>query len=81
MHTCNDVHKQPVVAGGVIVPSKVRQPHKEVRTLGTMTFELQELSNLLADYQVRHSAMELTGRLLTPARDPRSRDHRVALGV
>ena len=38
-----DVHKQTVVAC-VIVPGSSRQPHKEIRTFGTMTADLLEFS-------------------------------------
>jgi transposase len=55
-----DVHKQTVVAC-VIVPGTGRQPHKEVRTFGTMTADLLELADWLSDYQVTHVAMESTG--------------------
>ena len=55
-----DVHKQTVVAC-VIVPGKGRQPNKEVRTFGTMTADLLELSDWLAECHVTHVAMESTG--------------------
>src|SRR5215216_1366398 len=54
-----DVHKQTVVAC-VITPGG-RLPHKEVRTFGTMTADLLELSNWLAGCHVTHVAMESTG--------------------
>jgi transposase len=54
-----DVHKQTVVAC-VITPGG-RLPHKEVRTFGTMTADLLELSDWLAECQVTHVAMESTG--------------------
>ena len=55
-----DVHKQTVVAC-VIVPGKGRQPHKEIRTFGTMTADLLALADWLSDYRVTHVAMESTG--------------------
>src|SRR5438128_2572529 len=55
-----DVHKQTVVAC-VIVPGNGRQPHKEVRTFGTMTADLLELADWLGACQVTHIAMESTG--------------------
>src|SRR5207302_6334392 len=54
-----DVHKQTVVAC-VITPGG-RLPHKEVRTFGTMTADLLELSDWLAECQVTHVGMESTG--------------------
>jgi transposase len=55
-----DVHKQTVVAC-VIVPSSGRQPHREVRTFGTVTADLLELADWLNDYHVTHVVMESTG--------------------
>src|SRR5712692_6724869 len=55
-----DVHKQTVVAC-VIVPANGRQPHKEVRTFGTMTTDLLELADWLSAEHVTHVAMESTG--------------------
>ena len=55
-----DIHKQTVVAC-VIVPGSGRQPHKEIRTFGTMTADLLELADWLAECQVTHVAMESTG--------------------
>jgi transposase len=54
-----DVHKQTVVAC-VIVPDNGRQPHKQVRTFGTMTADLLELADWLSVCQVTHVAMEST---------------------
>ena len=45
----------------VIVPGTGRQPHKEVRTFGTMTADLLELVDWLAECQVTHVATESTG--------------------
>src|SRR5713101_2119671 len=55
-----DVHKRSVVAC-VIVPGADRQPHKETRTFGTMTAELQGLGAWLQACGVTHVAMESTG--------------------
>jgi len=55
-----DVHKQTVVAC-ITVPGNGRQPHKEVRTFGTMTADLLELADWLGACEVTHVAMESTG--------------------
>ena len=55
-----DVHKQTVVAC-VIVPGTGRQPHKEIRTFGTMTPDLLEFADWLHACGVTHVAMESTG--------------------
>jgi len=55
-----DVHKQTVVAC-VLVPGSGRQPAKEIRTFGTMTAELLELGDWLAEKEVTHVALESTG--------------------
>jgi transposase len=55
-----DVHKQTVVAC-VIVPATGRQPHKEIRTFGTMTPDLLEFADWLSGFGVTHVAMEATG--------------------
>lgn len=55
-----DVHKQTVVAC-VIVPGTGRQPHKEIRTFGTMTPDLLEFGDWLSACGVSHVAMESTG--------------------
>src|SRR5712692_7089421 len=55
-----DVHKQTVVAC-VLVPGAGRQPAKEIRTFGTMTKELLELGDWLAEKGVTHVALESTG--------------------
>ena len=48
-----DVHKQTIVAC-VIVPGEGRQPHKAVRTFGTMTADLLQLADWLAAPPHRH---------------------------
>jgi transposase len=55
-----DVHKQTVVACAV-VSSTGKQPHKEIRTFGTMTPDLLELGDWLEAQAVTHIAMESTG--------------------
>ena len=55
-----DIHKQTVVAC-VIVPGSGKLPHKEIRTFGTMTADLLELGDWLAEHGVTHVAMESTG--------------------
>src|SRR5713101_8355703 len=55
-----DVHKRSVVAY-VIVPGADRQPHKETRTFGTMTAELQGFAAWLQERGGTHVAMESTG--------------------
>jgi transposase len=55
-----DVHKDTVVAcvRHVAAKGKVQQ---ETRTFGTMTSQLLELADWLAEYEVTHVAMESTG--------------------
>jgi transposase len=55
-----DVHKQTVV-GCVVVPGVRGQPHKQIRTFGTMTEELLQLADWLTEQRVTHVAMESTG--------------------
>jgi transposase len=55
-----DVHKQSVVACRV-APGPDGAPRKQVRTFGTMTADLLELSDWLAAVAVTHVAMESTG--------------------
>ncbi len=55
-----DIHKKSVVAC-LIVPGSRGQPHKEIRTFGTMTVDLQQLADWLKAQQVTHVAMESTG--------------------
>jgi transposase len=55
-----DVHKKTVVACRVIPDARGR-PQKEVRTFGTMTGELLQLSDWLTEGGVTHVAMESTG--------------------
>jgi transposase len=55
-----DVHKQTVVAC-VLLPGSGRQPAKEIRTFGTMTADLLELGDWMAEKGVTHVALESTG--------------------
>jgi transposase len=55
-----DVHKRTVVAC-VIVPGASQQPSKTIRTFGTMSSDLLELAEWLADQAVTHVALESTG--------------------
>jgi len=55
-----DVHKQTVVAC-VIVPGPGKQPHKEIRTFGTMTPDLLEFGDWLGGDGGTHVALESTG--------------------
>jgi transposase len=55
-----DVHKRSVAAC-LIVPGTQGQPRKEIRTFGTMTEDLLELSDWLAAAGCTHVAMESTG--------------------
>ena len=55
-----DVHKRSVVAC-LIVAGTRGEPRKEIRTFGTMTEDLLELSDWLATAGCTHVAMESTG--------------------
>jgi transposase len=55
-----DVHKRSVAAC-LIVPGTHGEPRKEIRTFGTMTEDLLELSDWLAAAGCTHVAMESTG--------------------
>jgi transposase len=55
-----DIHKKTVVACR-LSPGAGGQPEKEVRTFGTMTEDLLELSDWLLAHGVTHVAMESTG--------------------
>jgi transposase len=60
-----DIHKQTVVAC-LIVPSDGAMPHKEIRTFGTLTDELLQLADWLAEVGCTHVAMESTGVFWKP---------------
>lgn len=60
-----DVHKKTVVAA-ILVPKGNRGWQKEIRTFGTMTPDLLQLSDWLQSYQVTHVAMESTGEYWKP---------------
>src|SRR5579871_6156491 len=55
-----DVHKKTVVAC-LMVPGPTGQPHKEIRTFGTMTADILALRDWLEDQGCTHVAMEATG--------------------
>jgi transposase len=55
-----DIHKRTVVAC-LILPDPAGKPRKEIRTFGTMTDDLLQLSDWLTSESVTHVAMEATG--------------------
>jgi len=55
-----DVHQKTVVAC-LITPGRGGQPHKEIRTFGTMTADLLELADWLRAAACTQVAMEATG--------------------
>ncbi len=55
-----DIHKQKVVAC-VIVPGPGGKAHKEIRTFGAMTADLEQLADWLTANEVTRVAMESTG--------------------
>lgn len=61
-----DIHKQTVVAC-VVLPGTGKEPHKEIRTFGTMTADLLELADWLTAQGVTHVALESTGVYWKPA--------------
>jgi transposase len=60
-----DIHKKLIVACA-IVPGGSGQSHKQLRTFGTMSDDLQRLSDWLAELSVTHVAMESTGSYWKP---------------
>jgi transposase len=60
-----DIHKKLIVACS-IVPDSGGKPHKQVRTFGTMSDDLQQLSDWLAEQGVTHVAMESTASYWKP---------------
>jgi len=60
-----DIHKKLIVACA-ITPGSSGQPRRQVRTFGTMTDELQQLSGWLSEQGVTHVAMESTGSYWKP---------------
>jgi transposase len=60
-----DIHKKLIVACA-IAPNTSGQPRRQVRTFGTMTDELQQLSGWLSEQGVTHVAMESTGSYWKP---------------
>jgi hypothetical protein len=55
-----DGHKQSIVACR-IVPDNAGPPDQEMRTFGSMTHDLLQLSDWLRAGQVTHVALESTG--------------------
>ena len=60
-----DIHKKLIVACA-ITPDTSGQPRRQVRTFGTLTDELQQLSGWLSEHGVTHVAMESTGSYWKP---------------
>ena len=60
-----DVHKKTVVAC-IFTPGPHGEPHKELRTFGTMTQDLLALADWLTSKGVTHVAMESTGEFWKP---------------
>ena len=60
-----DIHKKLIVACA-IVPGGSGQSHKQLRTFGTMSDDLQRLRDWLAEQSVTHVAMESTGSYWKP---------------
>ena len=60
-----DIHKKLIVACA-IVPGSGGPPRKQVRTFGTMSDDLQQLSTWLVDQGVTHVAMESTASYWKP---------------
>lgn len=60
-----DVHKKTVVACA-ITPKSSGGCHKEIKTFGTMTSDLLQLSDWLTARECTHVAMESTGEYWRP---------------
>jgi hypothetical protein len=60
-----DIHKKLIVACA-IVPGKDGQPHKQIRSFGSMSDDLAKLSDWLTEQAVSHVAMESTGSFWKP---------------
>lgn len=60
-----DIHKKLIVACS-IVPGREGQPRKQVRTFGSMSDDLEKLSNWLTEQAISHVAMESTGSFWKP---------------
>src|SRR5215831_3775748 len=60
-----DIHKKLIVACA-IVPGGDGQPRKQVRSFGSMSDDLEKLSDWLADQGVTHVAMESTASYWKP---------------
>jgi len=60
-----DIHKKLIFACS-IVPGSDGQPQKQVRSFGSMSDDLEKLSNWLKEQSVTHVAMESTGSFWKP---------------
>jgi transposase len=60
-----DIHKKLIVACA-IVPGGDGQPRKQVRSFGSMSDDLEKLSDWLAEQGVTHVAMESTASYWKP---------------
>ena len=60
-----DIHKKLIVACS-IVPGGDGQPRRQVRSFGSMSDDLEKLSNWLMEHGVTHVAMESTGSFWKP---------------
>ena len=61
-----DIHKKLIVACAITPESSGGQPRKQVRTFGTMSDDLHELSDWLAEQAITHVAMESTASYWKP---------------
>ena len=61
-----DVHKKSVVACRRILDVRANEVMAETKTFGTMTSDLLELSDWLAEWAITHVAMESTGEYWKP---------------
>ena len=60
-----DVHKR-VVAACVLIPGPDNQPHKELRTFGTMSEDVERLADWLSERGVSQVVLESTGSYWKP---------------
>ena len=60
-----DIYKKLIFACS-IVPGSDGQPQKQVRSFGSMSDDLEKLSNWLKEQSVTHVAMESTGSFWKP---------------
>ena len=74
-----DVHKR-TIAACLIVPGMGGAPQKEIRTFGTMTEDLLELTDWLVTAGCTHVAMESTGVYWKPTLQSAGSDVHAAFG-